>query len=70
MSTLWSYHARRLKELIDCNNEAQAHLFLEQLMLLPVDIQDRIIEEVSELAKFNENAIAQIINDNTMMELK
>ncbi|MGJ8694340.1 MAG: hypothetical protein ACSHW0_17870 [Thalassotalea sp.] len=70
MSSIWTNHARRLKELIDCNNEAQAHLFLEQLMLLPVDIQDTIIEEVSNLGKCSEEAIAHILNVHSMMELK
>lgn len=70
MSAVWTNHARRLKELINCNNETQAHLFLEQLMLLPVDIQDRIIEDISHLGRCTEDAIAKIINNHTMMELK
>ncbi|MFQ3278182.1 MAG: hypothetical protein ACI8SZ_002532, partial [Colwellia sp.] len=27
MSTTWKYQARRLKQMIDLNNETQAHLY-------------------------------------------
>jgi len=49
MSATWKYQARRLKQMIDSNNETQAHLYMEHLLLFPVDIQDRIIEEISHL---------------------
>lgn len=70
MSSLWTYHARRLKEMMTCNNETQAHLYLEQLMLFPVDIQDKIIEEISHLGKCSEESISAIIGNYSMMELK
>lgn len=70
MSSIWASHARRLMEMISCNNETQAHLYLEQLMLFPVDIQDKIIEEISHLGKCSEESISTIIVNYSMMELK
>lgn len=69
MSSVWINHAQHLKELID-NHQTQAHLFLEQLMLLPVDIQDVIIEEISHLQTCNVEAITSVINNRLKMELK
>jgi hypothetical protein len=49
MSAIWNSHATKLAKYLNCNNELQAHLYLEQLMLFPVNIQDKIIEEISHL---------------------
>jgi len=70
MSAIWKNHADRLIELINSNNETQAHLYLEQLMLLSVDIQDKIINDVSNLTHCNSDEVANIINKYTMMEIK
>ncbi|MBL4911222.1 MAG: hypothetical protein JKX78_14575 [Alteromonadaceae bacterium] len=70
MSAIWNSHATKLAEYLDCNNELQAHLYLEQLMLFPVDIQDKIIEDISHLTQCNQEAIAAIINNYTMTETK
>tara|TARA_R110000737_G_scaffold1598_21_gene4855 strand:+ start:124 stop:336 length:213 start_codon:yes stop_codon:yes gene_type:complete len=70
MSAIWKNHANRLIELINSNNETQAHLYLEQLMLLSVDIQDKIINDVSNLTHCNSDAVANIINQYTMIEIK
>jgi len=70
MSAIWINHASRLAEFINANNETQAHLYLEQLMLFPVNIQDKIIEDISRLKHCNNDAIAGIINQYTMFELK
>ncbi|GAA6173657.1 hypothetical protein NBRC116592_33270 [Colwellia sp. KU-HH00111] len=70
MSTLFKDQARCLGQMIDANNEAQAHLYLEQLLLLPVDVQDDIIEDVSQLKNCNSEAIATIIGHHTMIELR
>jgi len=66
MSTIWNRHAINLAKHLDCNNELQAHLYLEQLLLFPVDIQDKIIEEISNLGQCNEEAITTIINNYTI----
>ena len=59
-----------LAEMISHNNETEAHLYLEQLMLFPVDIQDKIIEEISNLGQCNSDAVANIIGRYSMMDLK
>ena len=61
MSAIWINHAANLADLVNCNNEIQAHIYLEQLMLFPVDIQDKIIEEISNLSQCTSDAVAQII---------
>jgi len=68
MSTIWKNHAIVLADMIKENNETQAHLYLEQLMLFPVDIQDKIIEEVSHLTHCKSDAVAGIISHYTMLE--
>jgi len=70
MSATWKYQARRLKQMIDSKNETQAHLYMERLMLFPVDIQDRIIEDISHLAHCNSDAVATILGYYSIQELK
>ena len=68
MSAIWKNHASRLAEFMNNNNETQAHLYLEQLMLFPVDIQDKIIEDISQLTHCSSDAISGIISRYTMYE--
>ena len=70
MSVIWKNHADRLIILINSNNESDAHLYLEQLMLFPVDIQDKIISDVSRLKHCNTEEVASIINRYMMFEMK
>ncbi|KGJ92897.1 hypothetical protein [Colwellia psychrerythraea] len=70
MSATWKYQARRLKQLIDANNETQAHLYMERLLLFPIDIQDRIIEDISHLPQCSSDAVATILGHYSMLELK
>jgi len=70
MSAIWNNHAERLIELINSNNDSHAHLYLEQLMLLPVDIQDKIINDVSGLKHCNTDKVASIINQYMMFEIQ
>ena len=70
MSTSWTCQARYLQKMIDANNETQAHIYLEQLLLLPVDIQDKIIEEISHLTHCNSDSVASIIGNYSIMDLK
>jgi len=70
MSAIWNSHATELAKYLDCNNELQAHLYLEQLLLFPVDIQDKIIEEISHLSQCNQKAVADIISYYTIRETK
>ncbi len=70
MSATWKYQARRLKQMIDANNETQAHLYMERLLLFPVDVQDRIIEDISHLSHCSSDEIAHILGHYSMQELK
>ncbi|GLX80518.1 hypothetical protein tinsulaeT_38580 [Thalassotalea insulae] len=68
MSAIWKNHANRIAEFLNNNNETQAHLYLEQLMLFPVDVQDKIIEDISQLTHCSSDAISNIISRYTMFE--
>jgi len=70
MSSIWRNHASRLAEFINNNNEVQAHLYLEQLMLFPLDIQDKIIDDISHLSHCTNDAIANIIGHYSVSEVK
>lgn len=70
MSAIWKNHAMHLANMINGNKETEAHLYLEQLMLFPVDVQDKIIDEISNLSQCNCDAVASIINRYTMLELR
>lgn len=70
MSAIWINHASRLAEFINANNEAQAHLYLEQLMLFPTDIQDKIIDDISQLTHCTSEAISEVISNYTTFELQ
>ncbi|PHR85556.1 MAG: hypothetical protein COA59_00985 [Colwellia sp.] len=70
MSAMWTCQARCLKKMMDANNETQAHMYLEQLLLFPVDIQDKIIEDISNLRNCNSDAVAGIIGNYSMMDLR
>jgi len=69
MSSVWTNHASHLIGLVDSNKETQAHLYLEQLMLFPVDIQDKIIDDISRLQHCDKEAVANILGKYSMMEL-
>ncbi len=69
MSVIWQHQARRLHQLIDANNETQAHLYLEQLLLFPVNIQDKIIEDISNLSHCNSTAVANILGHYSIIDL-
>jgi len=70
MSALFRYQAKCLNEMMNARDEAQAHLYLEQLLLLPVDVQDKIIEDISQLKNCNSDAVANIIGHYSIIDLK
>ena len=70
MSEAFKIQAQRLNKMIDANNATQAHMYLEQLLLFPVDIQDKINDEISRLGNCNSDAIANIIGRYAMIDLK
>jgi hypothetical protein len=70
MRTTWTCQARSLNQLMDANNDTQAHMYLEQLLLFPLDIQDKIIEEISHLNNCNSEDVASIIGNYSMMDLR
>lgn len=70
MNALFRHQAKCLNQMINARDEAQAHIYLEQLMLLPVDVQDKIIEDISQLKNCNSDAVANIIGYYSIMDLK
>mgnify|MGYP000323579363 CR=1 FL=1 len=70
MSAIFRDQAQCLIKMIDNNNETQAHIYLEQLLLFPVDIQDKIIEEISYLGNCSSDAVASIIGHYSIVDLK
>ncbi|QOL25036.1 hypothetical protein LP316_12065 [Thalassotalea sp. LPB0316] len=70
MTSVWTNHARHLAGLVNSKKDTQAHLYLEQMMLFPVDIQDRIIEEISQLEHCTNEAVAQIIAQHSTLPLR
>tara|TARA_R110001583_G_scaffold2233_7_gene16427 strand:- start:13481 stop:13693 length:213 start_codon:yes stop_codon:yes gene_type:complete len=70
MSAIFRQQAQCLNKMIDANNETQAHIYLEQLLLFPVDIQDKIINEISHLGNCNSDAVANIIGRYSIVDLK
>lgn len=70
MSSTWESHAQKLVNLVDANEPILAHLFLEKLMLLPVDVQDKIIDEISHLECCSSEQVAKIIGDYNMTDLR
>ncbi|MDN3651204.1 hypothetical protein QWY77_00180 [Thalassotalea ponticola] len=61
MASVWRHHAKHLQHLLADKDELQAHLYLEQLMLFPVDIQDQIINDIANLPTCSSKDIAEII---------
>lgn len=70
MSAVYRHQAQCLNKMIDAHNETQAHIYLEQLLLFPVDIQDKIIEDISHLGNCSSEAVASIIGHYSMIDLK
>lgn len=70
MSEAFRKQAQRLNKMIDANNSTQAHMYLEQLLLFPVDIQDRIINDISGLGNCNSDDVAKIISRYSMIDLR
>ena len=61
MSTLWENHTCDIVKFLTEKNETKAHLYMTQLLHFPVDIQDKIIEEISQLPQCTHKDIAKII---------
>lgn len=62
MSFITSQQARHITNLINCHNETQAHIYMETILRFPLNIQDKIIEDISQLPYCSSDAIAQIIS--------
>ena len=62
MKSTWSNNVDNIFNFIDIIQDTPARVTLEQLMLFPVDIQDKIIEDISLLPLCTNEAVAKIIN--------
>lgn len=67
MNTAWRHQAQHLNQLIDAGNENQARIYLEQLLLFPPNIQNRIIEDISKLSHCNSQSIASIMHHYSVL---
>ena len=67
MSSISKNESQCLDQVIDANTEVQAYVYLEQLLLFPADIQDKIIEEISLLPHCNRDAIAGVIGNYSVI---
>lgn len=63
MSFISSRQAMYITELINGNNETQAHIYMETILLFPIDIQDKIIEKISHLTYCSSDEVAKIISE-------
>lgn len=70
MSDAFRKQAQCLSNMMDANHATQAHIYLEQLMLFPVDIQDKIIDDISHLGNCNSDDVAKIISRYAIIDLK
>lgn len=70
MGTTRTCQAPFLQKMIAENNETRVPMYLEQLLLFPLDIQDIIIEEISHLDHCDSDAIARIIYHYSMIDIK
>lgn len=70
MSTTRTCQAPFLQKMIAENNETRVPMYLEQLLLFPLDIQDIIIEEISHLDHCDSDSIARIIYHYSMIDIK
>lgn len=70
MSASGKYQAHSLKQLLVSNNETQAQLYLEKLLLFPDDIQDLIIEDISRLNDCSSDAVAIILGKYAKKSLR
>lgn len=70
MSSIFKSNNQQLNKIIDANKDIQTHIFLEQLLLLPIDLQDKVIDEISLLGNCNSHAIAKIIGKYSIMGFK
>ena len=70
MSAAFKNQARCLNKMIDARDETQAHMYLEQLLLLPVDVQDKIIEDINNSSNCDNDCVADIIGRYSMLDMR
>lgn len=56
--------------LVDEQKETQLHHYLGEIMVFPLDVQDKIIEEISMLPLCTKGAVTDILNYYTQLENK
>ncbi|NMH66110.1 hypothetical protein [Shewanella salipaludis] len=60
MNALIEFEAGRFVDLFERNDTLGIHMFMEH-MNIPLDVQDRLYNEISSLVKKDQRSIAQII---------
>ncbi len=61
MNEEFRHQTQYINKFINDNNDTKTHIYLEQILLLPPDTQDKVINEISYLNNCNCFAIAKII---------
>lgn len=62
MSHTWKYKLYGAKEMLSTSNETNADIYLERLLLFPIDIQNKIIEDISQLPQCTIDSVANIMS--------
>ncbi|WP_018693769.1 hypothetical protein [Algicola sagamiensis] len=60
MNSVMMHQADVLRNLMHDKDDTKAHLYLEELMI-PVDVQDQILTDISRLDKLTSKSIANIL---------
>ncbi|QIR14218.1 hypothetical protein [Shewanella aestuarii] len=62
MNTLIEYEASKLADLFDQGDRIAMHMFMEN-MHMPIDVQNKLMEEISALNHIDQNSIGKIIEN-------
>lgn len=54
--------------MLNSSNETKAQIYMERLLLFPIDIQDKIIDDISQLQHCNNDAVASVIGEYSIHE--
>lgn len=69
MKSTWSNNVDGIFNFIDINQGSPVRVTIDQLMLFPAEIQDKIIEDISLLPLCTKEAVTKIINKYKQSEI-
>jgi hypothetical protein len=68
MNTLIEFEAAKLADLFDQGDSLAMHMFMEN-MHMPIDVQNKLMEEISSLNQIDQNSIGKIIENHGQSQL-